>query len=364
MDKPAPVPSPDRDQTDDSLREERTKSDMAVADGRDAVAELADDVLRRARDEADAVLVTARDEADERLENSDAPPNAVVAVARERVIEDAALKQERLSADEALQLERLETARVLKRLLPEEREQTDKFLYSERVRSDAAVANRDDFLGMVSHDLRNLLGAIVMSSGVIARTIEASPAGKQILAESDRIQRNAARMNRLIGDLIDVVSIDAGRLAVVPVADDLTAVISEAVEAFGDSAAVKNIRIDAPVGGPAMALFDHARVFQVFANLLVNAIKFTPRGGSITIGCEPAQDKWVCSVRDTGSGIPETHLQSVFERFGQVDAGDRRGLGLGLFISRCIIEAHGGAIKAESALGHGTCVSFTVPRAA
>jgi signal transduction histidine kinase len=202
-----------------------------------------------------------------------------------------------------------------------------------------------------------------MSSAVIARTIEGSSVGKQILIESDRIQRNAARMNRLIGDLIDVVSIDAGRLAVVPVADDLTTVISEAVEAFRDSAAVKNIDIDAPAGGPAMALFDHARIFQVFANLLVNSIKFTPRGGSITIGCEPAQDKWVCSVRDTGSGIPETHLHSVFERFAQVNTGDRRGLGLGLFISKYIIEAHGGEIKAESDLGDGTCVSFTVPRA-
>jgi signal transduction histidine kinase len=364
MSKPAPVPSPGREQTDDSLRDERSKSDQAIVEGRDAVAELADDVLRRAREDADAVLLTARDQADERLEDSDEPPAAGAAVARERVEEDAALERERESADDVLQLERIETARVLKKLLPVERDQTDKFLHSERIRSDAALANRDDFLGVVSHDLRNLLSAIVMSSAVIARTIDDTKSGKQILSESERIQRNAAHMNRLIGDLIDVASIDAGRLAVVPVADDLVALINEAVEAFRDSAAVKDIRIEAPAGGPAMAVFDHSRMFQVLANLLVNSIKFTPRGGSITVRCEPAGDRWRCSVQDTGPGIPETHLQSVFERFSQVHAGDRRGLGLGLFISKCIIEAHGGEIKAESRPGSGTCVSFTLPRAA
>jgi signal transduction histidine kinase len=361
--KRGPVASPDRDQTDDSLREERSKSDLAVAEGQDTVAEKANDVLRRARKEADAVLLSARDQADERLQNSDALPAAGAAVALERKAEDAALKRERGSADEALELERIETARVLQRLLPAEREQTDRFLLSERMRSDAALANRDDFLGVVSHDLRNLLGAIVMSSTVITRSVDAAGSAGQIRSESDRIQRNAARMNRLIDDLIDVVSIDAGRLAVVPAADDLSALIREAVEAFKASAAVKGIRIEAPDGGPAAASFDHARIFQVFANLLVNSIKFTPRGGSISVRCEPAEDRWRCSVRDTGPGIPESHLESVFERFSQVNVGDQRGLGLGLFISKCIIEAHAGEIHAESRLGEGTCVSFTLPRA-
>jgi signal transduction histidine kinase len=364
MSNPGPVPSPDREQTDDSLRDERSKSDLAIVEGRDAVAELADDVLRRARQDADAVLLIARNQADRRLRNSDAPPTAGAAVARERVVEDAVLKQERGSADGALQLERIETALVLKRLLPAEREQTDKFLHTERVRSDAALANRDDFLGVVSHDLRNLLSAIVMSSAIIAKTTDDSPTGKRILAETNRIQRNTARMNRLIGDLIDIVSIDAGRLAIEPVVEDLAALIGEAADAFRDAAAVKEIRIDAPVAGPAMAAFDHARMFQVFANLLGNSIKFTPRGGAIIIRHEAAGNQWRCTVEDNGPGIPDTHLQSVFERFSQVNPGDQRGLGLGLFISKCIVEAHGGEIKAESRFGHGTRVSFTLPRAA
>jgi signal transduction histidine kinase len=364
MSTSAPVPSPDREQTDDSLRDERSKSDLAIVESRDAVADLADDVLRRAREDADAVLMAAREHADRRLQNSNAPPTAGAAVARERVVEDAALRRERGSADDALQLERIETALVLKRLLPVEREQTDRFLLTERVRSDVALANRDDFLGVVSHDLRNLLGSIVMSSAVIAKTADDSQTGTRILSESNRIQRNAARMNRLIADLIDIVSIDAGRLAIAPVDDDLAALITEAVEAFREAAAVKEIRIDAPAGAPAMALFDHSRMFQVLANLLGNSIKFTPRGGCITVRYELAGDQWRCLVQDDGPGIPDTHLESVFERFSQVNPGDRRGLGLGLFISKCIVEAHGGTIKAESCLGDGTCVSFTLPRAA
>jgi signal transduction histidine kinase len=356
------VPSTDREQTDESLRDERAKSDLAMADGRGAVEDVADEVLRRAREEADAVLLLAREHADVRLEETGLPPAAGAAVARERDVEDATLERERKSADEALRFERVETARVLKRLLPVERDQTDKFLLSERIRSDADVAGRDDFLGVVSHDLRNLLSAIVMSTSVIARTIDESEAGKRILSESDRIQRNAARMNRLIGDLVDIASIDDGRLSVVPVSDDLGALIVEAVDAFRDSAAVKDIRIDAHVVERPIAAFDHARLFQVLANLLLNSIKFTPRGGSISVGCDSAGDMWLCSVRDTGPGIPETYLESIFERFSQVSQTDRRGLGLGLFISRCIIEAHNGQIRAESTLGEGTCVSFTLPR--
>jgi len=358
-----PVPSPDRKQTDESLCDERSKSDAAIAEGRDAVEIIADDVLRRARDEADAVLRAARDHADERLALADPPSAAIAAVASDRAAEDAALERDRDAADEVLQLERAETARVLNRLLPLERDQTDKFLFRERVQSDAALANRDDFLGLVSHDLRDLLTAIVMSTAVIAKDGGHSQPREQILSETARIQRNAVRMNRLIGDLVDIASIDAGRLSVVPVRDDLGALVVEAMDAFRDSAAVKDLRLEGSRAEHAWAMFDHSRVFQVMANLLLNAIKFTPRGGTIAVACrEEADGQWQCSVTDTGPGIPAAHLESVFDRFSQGDRPDRRGLGLGLFISKCIVEAHGGRIWVDSTLGHGTRVSFTLPR--
>lgn len=356
-----PVPSPDRKQTDESLHDERSKSDVAIAQGQDAVQDVADEVLQRAREEADAVILNARQHADERLKQSDPPPAAAAAIARERVAEDVALELERESADEVLQLERAETARVLHRLLPVERDLTDQFLFRERIQSDAALANRDDFLGLVSHDLRNLLSTIVMSTAVIAKDAHAQ-SGERILPETDRIQRSAARMNRLISDLVDIASIDAGRLSVVLVTGDLAALVAEAVAAFQNSAAVKSIRVDGVVPDGAAAAFDHDRLFQVLANLLLNSIKFTPRGGAISVSCQAAEDMWQCSVSDTGPGIPAADLVSVFDRFSQSGQPDRRGLGLGLFISKCIVEAHGGRIWAESTLGHGTRMSFTVPR--
>ena len=209
-----PDPSPEREQTDESLRDEREKSDRALAEGRNTVTDSADEVLRRARQEADAVLLEARDKADLRVQEGEPPLAPSVAVARERVAEDAVLQQERAAADTALEFERAQAARVLAELLPSEREQTDQFLLIERVRSDDALASRDDFLGLVSHDLRDLLAAIVMSAAVVEKTAAGGAEGARILTETTRIQRNAARMNRLIGDLLDVASIDAGRLAI------------------------------------------------------------------------------------------------------------------------------------------------------
>jgi signal transduction histidine kinase len=109
-----------------------------------------------------------------------------------------------------------------------------------------------------------------------------------------------------------------------------------------------------------MAKFDHERILQVLANLLTNAIKFTPAGGRILLRVEPVGQDVCFSVADTGPGIPSHQLESVFERFWQARSEDRRGLGLGLFISKGIVEAHGGRIWAESQPGKGSTFSFTL----
>ena len=109
------------------------------------------------------------------------------------------------------------------------------------------------------------------------------------------------------------------------------------------------------------ARFDHARLFQVFGNLIANSIKFSPRGSRITLRGERAAGELQCSVRDEGAGIPADQIERVFERFAQIDHNDRRGLGLGLFIARRIVEAHSGRMWATSTLGQGTSVLFTIP---
>lgn len=352
--------STERGQTDESLRLEREKTDRALAE-RQAAEEDSDLVVRHARVSADAVLNEARAKADERLESS--PKNgASSTLAEERVLEDEALQEERAAADQLLRREREENARVLSRLLPLEREKTDRFLLTERSRSDVALSNRDNFLGLVSHDLRNLLGGIVLGAELLAAKVPDDESGAQTLATTARIQRYAARMNRLIGDLIDVASIDAGKLAITPVPGDATALIAEAVDTFRAFASAKGISLQTEiVEGPLLADFDHDRMLQVLANILSNAIKFTASGGSIRVRGERAGDELRVSVSDTGAGIPGDLLEAVFERFWQVGKDDRRGVGLGLYISRHIVEAHGGKIWAESTFGEGSRLHFMLP---
>jgi signal transduction histidine kinase len=355
--------SPERRLTDDSLRTERQKTDRALADGQSRVESEADGVIGRARDDADAVLVVAREKADE-LADAGARTHAHRMVVRERTVADQALADERASEDENLRLRRAEQASIWARLLPLERAKTDRYLLTERLRSDDAVANRDDFLSIVSHDLRDLLSGIVMSATLLSERSPEGAEGMSTRSATDRIQRYAARMNRLIGDLLDVGSIDAGRLAITVTHGDLATVVSEALDTFAGPASAKAISLEVEhLERPLLASFDHDRMLQVLANLLSNAIKFTKEGGRVLVRGEGNGDAIHVTISDNGAGIPHAMLESVFERFWQVGKNDRRGLGLGLYISRCIIEAHGGTIWAESELGEGSRICFRLPRA-
>lgn len=324
----------------------------------------ADDVVKRAREAADAVLEVAREKADDNL--TSAPAKAEIdALERQRTVADNLLETERSVEDERLNAER-EQIRLLEKLIPLEREATDRHLLTERRRSDAALAKRDDFLNIVSHDLRNLLSGIVMSSQLLAHqtkdTDQAAPAALQ----TERIERYAARMNRLIGDLLDIGSIDAGRLAIVPARGDLALAVRESLDTFQAAAHAKGIVLEAAnVERPLLADFDHERMLQVFANLITNAIKFTETGGQISVHCKGDPSAIHVAIQDSGAGIPEALLEVVFERFWQVGKSDRRGLGLGLYISRSIVEAHGGKIWVESKVGEGSrfCVELPLHQA-
>jgi signal transduction histidine kinase len=353
--------SPEREQTDESLRTERERTDSALADQQATVEEDADVLVRRARENADAVLSAARERADERIERRGGDLGQVT-LSAERALEDDALRNERAAADASVRLERAENARALARLLPLEREKTDRYLLTERVRSDDALAHRDDFLGIVSHDLRNLLGGIVLSAQLLADCAADHEGSEQTIEGGRRIQRYAARMHRLIGDLVDVASIDAGKLAVTASSSDAGATIAEAIDMFRASATAKGVSLVADVGEASLpASFDHDRILQVLANLITNAIKFTASAGTIQVRGERIGEDLQFSVTDTGAGIAAPMLHLIFERFWQIGKGDRRGLGLGLYISKCLVEAHGGRIWAESTVGEGTRIAFTVP---
>jgi len=353
---------PDREKTDEQLKSERRNVDLALEKQRLATEAEADQVIDRARDTADAVLSSARNKADEKLE-AVRPTSAIRAViAEERLAEDQAVEAERATADESLIHEREQKAEDLLALLPLERVSTDRSLLTERLSSDAAVSHRDDFLAVVSHDLRDLLGGIVTTSAVVLRTAAEGSTGASARDGAQRIQRYAARMKRLLDDLTDVVSIDAGKLSVTPLTGDLVPMLSEAVHALRGAADEKDISLEfTPPDAPIPAVFDALRVLQVLTNLIANSVKFTPAGGRISITCEPAEETALISVTDTGQGIDPELLEVIFERFSQASTDGRRGLGLGLYISRCLIEAQHGKVWAQSAPGGGTTVSFTLP---
>jgi len=342
----------ERTQTDQRLKSERDQADLALGITRAVDEEKADDVVRLARRTADAVLGRARDTADDR------PPSRELLLA-DRARADEAVRTQRADADEALRAER-EEERRLAQLLPLERELTNRSLLTERARSDDAVANRDDFLSMVSHDLRNLLAAIVTTADQLSMNIGSASDDARTVQMTGRIQRYSARMNRLIGDLLDVGSIDAGALSMASMPGDLATVLQESVESFQIAAAAKQLTLTLELD-PSVSLvaeFDHERMLQVFANLLSNAIKFTPEGGAIRVWGERTPTELRIRIADTGIGIAPSMLPAIFERFWQAGKDDRRGIGLGLYIARSIAEAHGGTITVESRLGQGT--TFTV----
>ena len=351
--------SPEREKTDTSLRTERMNSDRALKGHRASAEDHADGVVDRARAVADAVLSTARSTADRVSSRSRRTADQDV-LAGERAEADRAVRGERASADVALISDREDQADVLAGLLVHERAATDAYLVTERARSDAAVSNRDDFLGMVAHDVRNLLNGVVLSLELLQPGDQKPEA--HVTAAANRIRRYVARMNRLIGDLLDVTSIDAGKLAMSPGTADAAVLVREAAETFQPAALEKGVTLSATVPpGVLGATFDCGRILQVFANLIANAIKFTPLGGKIDVRLEPAGDTLQFCVSDTGPGIAPEMLDAIFERFWQVRENDRKGHGLGLYISRCIVEAHGGRIWTESKPGWGSRFFFTLP---
>jgi signal transduction histidine kinase len=183
-----------------------------------------------------------------------------------------------------------------------------------------------------------------------------------VLLHAQRIQRSGARMNRLLGDLVDIASIQAGVLTVTREVGDPAHVVAEAVETFQAQASARGVLLAAAIA-PQLppAAFDPARILQVLSNLLSNAIKFTPAHGNVVVRVERAGDELCVAVGDTGVGIPPDKLEAIFERFLQVAHNDRRGVGLGLYISKAIVQGHGGRIWAESTIGKGSTFCFTLP---
>jgi PAS domain S-box-containing protein len=237
-------------------------------------------------------------------------------------------------------------------------------IHNARLYTDAqhAIRARDEVLRMVSHDLRNPVSNIQMSANLLA-TASLPDEGRQgVLRTIDRASR---RMNRLIEDLISAGRIQEGREIPLNVDRvDPAIIIDELSAAVGPQAHAKSIdlRCNKPATIPAIKA-DRDRVFQVLINLLDNAIKFTPEGGTVILSCEVSNGEVQFAVKDTGPGINPRDMQKMFDPFWQAKPGAHFGAGLGLAIAKALVEQHNGRIWAESTPGAGTTVFFTIPQA-
>jgi signal transduction histidine kinase len=227
-----------------------------------------------------------------------------------------------------------------------------------------ATRARDDLVAIVSHDLKNPVHTINMAAAFLLEV--APPEDRRVTTrrQLDVIQRAASRANRLISDLLDVAKIQAGGMAVELAVVDVPSLVHEAVDSVASVAASKDLTLEKHIadGFPAVAA-DRDRILQVFGNLLGNAIKFTPKGGKITIDAECNGREARFAVCDTGPGIPAEHVPHVFDRYWQAKSTAKLGTGLGLSIAKGIVEAHAGKIWVESEPGQGAAFIFTLPAA-
>jgi signal transduction histidine kinase len=171
-------------------------------------------------------------------------------------------------------------------------------------------------------------------------------------------------MGRLIDDLLDFASLEAGRLSLAPTTQAAAPLVHDACQLFADIARDKGLRLACETGADLPPVpCDRDRVLQVLANLLDNAVKATPAGGAVVVRAEARPGEVCFSVADTGPGMPAEELPHLFERFRRGRQAGYRGTGLGLAIARGIVSAHGGRIWADSAPGRGSTFWFTLPAA-
>jgi len=238
---------------------------------------------------------------------------------------------------------------------------------NERLRLEVAVRRRaeqarDQFLSVAAHELKTPLTSLRGFAQLLTQQLSrGSPDPGTLGFALTAIDNQCDKLTRLVGQLLDVSRLEGGQLAIQRERTDVMALAASAIEA----ARARSDRHTLSLDGPATldAFVDPLRLEQVFTNLLDNALKYSPDGGPIEVALAADVDSVTISVTDVGIGIPVEHGERVFERFHQVDPdGGQGGLGMGLFISRQIVELHGGTLRLEPAPGRGTRFVARIPR--
>lgn len=220
---------------------------------------------------------------------------------------------------------------------------------------------REEVLGVVAHDLRNPLNLIITSADLLLEENLDRNRRRELLGVTLRAGRE---MNRLIGDLLDAVRLQAGKFTLDLEDVTVTMIFRQAEESFRPLAEKRQVQLETipPEDGVAVRA-DPLRVSQIVSNIVGNAIKFTPERGTVTIRSAANGNHVAFHVTDTGPGIAPADMDHLFDNFWQARRNDHRGVGLGLAIAKGVVEAHGGRIWCDSAPGRGSTFSFTLPRA-
>jgi len=342
----------EHEKSDETLRDSDLASEHQADFDRDAERVEADKAKLQSRSDSDA----SRDLGRADLARSGAKRQAEgdERLRVERQTSDQAIKGERLRTDAATEKGRSHhqaSARSSAELLSQEQKSHQ--------RTRATLTTREEFLAIVSHDLRNPLNNISMA----AQNLLEDPRDVKEMAAS--INRSTGEMLGLIQDLLDVERMALGKLTLHIEEHDISEIIKQAVEQLQGAAASKGVTLEAaPQDVCSYVVCDRSRIMQVLSNLIGNAIKFTPAKGQICVSCQragPAGGEVRISVSDTGEGIAPEKIKTIFERFSQIHNQDRRGIGLGLYIAKMMVEEHSGRIWVESKLGEGSTFHFTLP---
>ncbi len=357
-----------RVKTDRSLEDERNKTDTIIETKRSIAENEADKKTQLNRTEADTNLAQSRAADDLKIE--DRPETNKEAIQIERDRSDEAQASARLDEDRVRNKERLQKSLIDEKFLESERKNTDSNLLNEREQNDiahdetkVALITRDQFLAVVSHDLKNPLSSILLAANMMR--INLSKSAKQddgLNKYLTMIERNVANMDRLIEDLLDLERISNNKLFLIKDTNSIGDLLKECVDLLSPVAQSKKITLQmTPLSKDLSTALDSAKILQVLSNLIGNALKFCPEGSSITLSARSLKSEIEITVNDNGPGIREDKMAEIFERFSQLKSNDRRGLGLGLFISRWIVEAHDGKIRVHSKVGEGCTFCFTLP---
>ena len=220
---------------------------------------------------------------------------------------------------------------------------------------------QEDFLRIISHDLRNPLAIIQGHIQVLAEDLQDAGIHGDARASVEAMERSSQRMNTMIQDLVDMTRLESGQLPLETHPVDIKAYLRNLLSRTELLHDYTRIQVEIPADVPAAAA-DYNRLERIIINLLSNALKYSTPGTPVTVGVRQEDGMVRISVRDSGPGIPPEELPRLFQRYYRPEGmRSTEGIGLGLYIARLLVEAHGGRIEVESEVGKGSTFSFTLP---